>query len=272
MLKDFYKQNSTEIVALVKNYLHDSLFADNPNLKHAVIAVISGSIASGHYDKYSDIDLDFYCKDESSVEQYKDVILRFKKRISNEAETPIQIHRLKSLDATERELAGYKNDNALRETVCSLIVTDPDGSFSALQQRFKWYPDDVAKQKLQWLYAQLVFEHEEHFKIAAERNDTYYLDVAKLSILRLAGNALLLAGKQWPAFDKHLVASLTDANIDTNLTELFNKALSERDNISSVMNELVVSIEHYLVKGGHIPQESIAYWIDLRPTYSVSLG
>jgi predicted nucleotidyltransferase len=272
MLKDFYKQNRVEITSSVRTYLEEALFAENSKLKQDIIAVISGSIASGHYDQYSDIDLDLYCKDESSVEQYKDVILRLKKRISNEAETPIQIHRLKSLGATEKELAGHQNDNALRETACSLIVTDPDGDFSALQQRFKWYPDDVAEQKLQWLYAQLIFEHEEHFKIAAERSDAYYLEVAKLSILRLAGNAILLANKRWPAFDKHLVASLADAGIDAQLIGMFNKVLAENKNVTSLINELVVAIEHYLIAGDYIPKEPIKYWIDLRPAYSVSLG
>lgn len=272
MFKDYYKQNKAEITSLVKSYLEETLFAESPNLKRDVIAVISGSIASGHYDQYSDIDLDFYCKDEVDVEQYKDSISRFKKSISMQKDLPIQIHRLKSLAATEKELTNYKNDNALRETARSLVVTDPDGNFSALQQRFEWYPDDVAMQKLQWLYAQLVFEYEEHFKIAAERNDAYYLEVAKLSILRFAGNALLLANKQWPAFDKHLVASLMDTDIDARLTSLFNKALAENENVTSIVSELVAAIERYLISGGYIPKESIKYWIDLRPTYSVNLG
>jgi hypothetical protein len=272
MFKEFYKKDKSTIASLVESYLEEALFTDSPHLKQDVIAVISGSIASGHYDQYSDIDLDFYCKNEADVEQYKNVISRLKKNISMEKDLPIQIHRLKSLAATEKELTNYENDNALRETARSLIVTDPDGNFSALQQRFEWYPDDVARQKLQWLYAQLIFEYEEHFKIAAERNDAYYLEVAKLSILRLTGNALLLANKQWPAFDKHLVASLRDAVIDPELIDLFNKALADREDISSTTKELVIAIELYLVTGGYIPKESIKYWIDLRPTYSVSLG
>lgn len=81
-----------------------------------------------------------------------------------------------------------------------------------------------------------MFEYEEHFKIAAERNDAYYLELAKLSILRLAGNALLLANKQWPEFDKHLVASLTDIDIDVDLTDLFNEVLAENENVTSVVN------------------------------------
>ena len=272
MFKEFYKQDKSTIVSLIKNFLTDTLFADNPDFASNIITVISGSIASGHYDQYSDIDLDFYCKNETDVEQYKDIIPLFKKSISMQKDLPIQIHRLKSLTATEKELTNYKNDNALRETVRSLIVTDPDGNFSALQQRFKWYPDDVARQKLQWLYAQLVFEYEEHFKIAVERNDAYYLEVAKLSILRLAGNVFLLANKQWPAFDKHLVASLMDTDIDADLTSLFNKALAENENVTSIVSELVVALERYLISGGYIPKESIKYWIDLRPTYSGNLG
>lgn len=272
MFKEFYKQDKSTIVSLIKNFLTDTLFADNPDFAANILTVISGSIASGHYDQYSDIDLDFYCNDEADVEQYKDIISQFKKSISMQKDLPIQIHRLKSLAAIEKELTNYENDNALREIACSLIVTDPDGNFSALQQRFKWYPDDVARQKLQWLYAQLVFEYEEHFKIAVERNDAYYLEVAKLSILRLAGNVFLLANKQWPAFDKHLVASLRDADIDADLTSLFNKALAENENVTSIVSELVVAIERYLISGGYIPKESIKYWIDLRPTYSVSLG
>lgn len=272
MFKEFYKQDESTIVSLIKNFLTDTLFADDPDFASNIITVISGSIASGHYDQYSDIDLDFYCNDEADVEQYKDIISQFKKSISMQKDLPIQIHRLKSLAETEKELANYENDNALRETARSLIVTDPDGSFSALQQRFEWYPDDVARQKLQWLYAQLVFEYEEHFKIAAERNDAYYLEVTKLSILRLTGNALLLANKQWPAFDKHLVVLLRDADIDPELIDLFNKALGDIEDVTSTIKELVVAIERHLVAGGYIPKESIKYWIDLRPTYSVSLG
>lgn len=272
MFKDFYKQNRAEITSLVKSYLGEALFANNPKLKQDLITVISGSIASGHYDQYSDIDLDFYCKDEAHVERYKDSISRFKKGISMEQDLPIQVHRLKSLTATEKELTNYENDNALRETARSLIVTDPEGSFSALQKRFEWYPDDVAKQKLQWLYAQLIFEYEEHFKIAAERNDVYYLEVAKLSILRLAGNALLLANKQWPAFDKHLVASLTDIDIDLDVINMFNKVLADREDVAITTKELVAAIERHLVAGGYIPKESIKYWISLRPTSSVRLG
>jgi len=272
MFKEFYKQDESTIVSLIKNFLTDTLFADNPDFASNIMTVISGSIASGHYDRYSDIDLDFYCNDEADVEQYKDIISQFKKSISMQKDLPIQIHRLKSLAATEKELTNYENDNALRETARSLIVTDPDGNFSALQRRFEWYPDDVARQKLQWLYAQLVFEYEEHFKIAAERNDAYYLEVATLSILRLTGNALLLANKQWPAFDKHLVASLMDIEIDAYLTSLFNKALAENENVTSIVSELIVAIERYLISGGYIPKESIKYWIDLRPIYSVNLG
>ena len=63
-----------------------------------------------------------------------------------------------------------------------------------------------------------------------------------------------------------------DIDIDAHLTSLFNKALAENENVTSIVSELIVAIERYLISGGYIPKESIKYGIDLRPIYSVNLG
>lgn len=47
MFKEFYKQDKSTIVSLIKNFLTDTLFADNPDFASNITTVISGSIASG---------------------------------------------------------------------------------------------------------------------------------------------------------------------------------------------------------------------------------
>lgn len=273
MFNNFYKQSVQDIAKLVKKYLEENLLSSNIELKQAITVTISGSIASGHYDQYSDIDLDLYCQSDAAVDRFKETVSDFKESISNKGDIPIQVHRLKSLTKVKEVLTKYNDDNMLREVAQSIIIIDPQGEFTTLQSKFDWYPEDVAKEKLRWLYAQLVFEYEEHFKVAADRDDAYYLQVSKLNVLRLAGNAFLLVNKKWPAFDKHLFASLKDVDCDETLLKLLESTLTtDISDIKCNVKELVRSIEAYLVGRDLIPQEPTRYWIDLRPTYSVSLG
>ena len=273
MFTDFHELNPQQIAALVLEYLEDTLFSSNKELEQVLAVAISGSVASGHYDQFSDIDLDFYCMEDSGVDRYQEVLLDFKKKTLAQSNTPLQIHRLKSMSKMANELSSYQDDNALREISQSVTVLDPQGHFSALQKNFIWYPEDVATEKLQWLYAQLVFEYNERYRIALVRDDLYYIRVSMLEILRLAGNALLVANKKWPAFDKHLYASLKSAGCDTNIMSKFDNALAANNNgLAASAGELVKSVEEYLVGQDLIPQETTKYWIDLRPAFSVNLG
>lgn len=270
MFEKFYELDQAEIVALVKEYLSRTLLATNPELQSEISVAISGSVALGYYDAHSDIDLDFYCDEPGQVDKFKDKIAAFKLAVDSDKSSPLQVHRLKDLETKKNELSGWTRDHALRELSRSLLVTDPNGKLANLQQQFDRYPDDILHEKVQWLFAQLIFEYEERFKISAERSDDYFSAVVKLNIVRLAGNLLLITNKQWISFDKHLIVTLKKSGCEQHIVDLICRAVRTTDNADIVL--LVNSLEAYLVSENFIDKKSVQYWVKLRPRHSVEIS
>lgn len=269
MFEKFYEQDQAQIAAIVNDYLSQHFFSDYPELETEISVAISGSVALGFYDSHSDIDLDFYCNDLSSVDIHKDKVASLKKRI-HASGLPLQIHRLKDIPTITKDLQSWAKDHGLRELNQSLVVHDPSGKFSKLQQQFAHYPDDILHEKIQWLFAQLIFEYEEHYKISIERADHFFNEVTRLAIIRLAGNLLLLSHNQWIAFDKHLVKTLENSTCSPGILSTLLRIIDSFDNAS--MGLLINSIETDLVTRGFIQKETSQYWIDLRPKHYVELS
>ena len=272
MFEKFYELDQSEIVNLVKTYLEENLFSTNPELKSDMSVAISGSIALGYYDAYSDIDLDFYCNSPEQVAKHKDKIVEFKQKVTQDKTVPIQVHSLKDLETISNDLSSWTKDHSLREMNRSLNVRDPRGSLTALQKKFSKYPEGVCHEKIQWLFAQLVFQYEEHFKPAIKRGDNYFTEVSKISIIRLSGNLLLVANKQWIAFDKHLFKTLNNTGCDPEVLEIIYQVIdSSGISNTKAVESLMRVLENNLIDKNAIKKETTKYWIDMRPRYSVEL-
>jgi hypothetical protein len=270
MFQKFYDLDQVQIVDLIRDYLSQTLFSEHSELQEVIIVAISGSIALGYYDAYSDIDLDFYCSNTDLATKHKDKIAALKLEVGADEAIPIQIHKLKDLESLEGDLSEWGKDHALRELNKSLIVSDPRAEFANLKKQFDHYPDEVIHEKIQWLFAQLVFEYEERFKMSVERGDDYFNAVSKLSIVRLVGNMLLITNNQWIAFDKHLFRTLQETGCDPNIVKLMHTVTNSTkpDDVAILLS----LIEERLIADNKISKQPAKYWIDLRPRHSVDIN
>lgn len=242
-----------------------------PKWKNRISIVIEGSVAGGTYDAHSDIDLHLVVPARLKKTYSLDEVKAYKKHLRVLGE-PVQIHAPTSYDEVQAKLEDWTADYALRESVRALIVVDPEDAFKRIQKFFQWYPKLIFKEKLNWLFAEAIFRYEDRFKVASKRSDLFFGEVNKLEIMRLLLNAYLLANKQFPAFDKHLMNDISRLSpVPTKLLGQSQRLLQAQDlrDMDRLLVELFETVESYCVEKRLMKQRSRQEWIDLRPSYQV---
>lgn len=271
-IKDFYKYQPAEIVSCFRDFLEGDLLRRYPNLEGKISVVITGSIPSGHYDKYSDIDTEFFYTQEGDRKKMNALVKAYKISL-RQKKLPIQFHPAKTFREVQKQhLDGWDHDDALREYSTALIVIDPQNRFKNLQAQIKWYPKNVLTEKINWLFAEAVFHYHDHYVVAYKRGDYFYAESVKLRIIKLLGNALLLSAHTFPVFDKHLyvaIRALADRKLLALLDEIITGRPTSRE--SKGVGKLLNVVEGRLIKDGWIKKKPKDYWILLRPKYKVEM-
>ncbi len=269
-IKHFYKKSQEEIVELFRDFIVSDMFELYPELRGRISLIITGSIPSGHYDQYSDIDCELFCVEETDRESMNTIVKEYKKSI-RERELPIQFHHAKTFAELQKEhLSGWEHDNALREYSVALTVFDPEKRYENIRSTIQWYPKDVLTEKLNWLFAESVFNFEDRFVIAVKRNNALFAHSVRSHIIKLLGNALLMAGGHWPVFEKHLYTKLNEYG-ENDFCLAVNDLLvtTNASAVEEKLKTLIVYVENRLLKDEWIEKKSKNQWILLRPKYKV---
>lgn len=253
-------------------FLEEDFFSYFPKWKGKVSIIIGGSVAHGHYDEYSDIDVKILLSTQRLKIYTREQIGKYKKRLFTLKE-PIQLCSPETYDQLQARLSDWSRDWYLRDFSQALIVQDADGRFRNIQKRFQRYPDAIRKEKLSWLIAEATFHLKERFEIAIKRKDPFFIEITKLKIMRLFLNAYVISLGRFPSFDKHLyfeIKCLPNAELIKTLTD---RLIAERDPEKNYKDLKILreSIEIHLLKKKLIKKRSLQEWIDLRPTHRVEL-
>ncbi len=274
MLERFYEQNREEVAILVKDFLTTDTYPSIPGLQDVATVIATGSVGSGNYDSYSDIDLKVIFPTPEALNEYRVALKEYKKHVRESGE-PIQLHAPGVIEDIHRSLSAWLDDDQSREMAQALVIDDPHQQFQKLMSDFRYYPETVHREKIRWMFAELILQIRERFLVAQARGDAYFCGVVRMNIIRIALNTLLLLDKRWSSFDKHLyrdVQSLRAQQPDIFVS--IDALLAENDiaRAAVLITEIRNYIEDVLVRDGFITKESDQYWIDLRPEFQVKLG
>lgn len=270
MIKNLEKKSQKEIVGLVKDFVNKIFFDKFPKIKTHCSVIISGSIAFGNYDKYSDIDVQFIFP-EKFISGNRDKLKKHKIKLRNK-ERQIQIF-LKNFTNIRNDL-NWDQDIKLRLFHDALIVHDPKNKFKALQNKIKWYPKNIYNEKLNWLFAETVFQITDRYQTAMRRNDAFNILFYKTSILQLLMLTSLLLNNEYPTYRKHLYSFFKKLpDMPKGSKNLINKILKEKNPkvIFRLLNKAKNIFEKELIKKKLIKKHDDLYWIDLRPKHKIQL-
>ncbi|MDP2631290.1 MAG: DUF4037 domain-containing protein [Candidatus Uhrbacteria bacterium] len=273
MLKQFYLKDRKQIAIDIKKFFKDDFFVRYPELQKQVSIVIVGSVATANYDKYSDVDLDVICSNKKDEKRILKIIQSYKKELRTRG-IPMQIHAPRTYTEIENQLSVWERDAMLREYSQAIIVSDQGNRFKKIQNKYQWYPWHVFKEKLLWLFAEMIFEYEERYSVAIRRKDFYFEEAIKMKILRYLFAIILLTNKKYPAFDKHVYQDILKVNkLPKDFLKVVNRLLRSHDfkKNKKLLLEIIGIVEDYLIKKRYIKKESRQYWVDLRPKYKVEM-
>jgi hypothetical protein len=258
---------------LMKWFLEEELFKECPEWRDHVSLLITGSVAEGAYDRYSDIDLSFFVTDGRHKSDFLPKLKAFKK-VLWAREEPLQLHNFLTFDDLEEKLVRNL-DTAWREHSCAVILWDPHGKYREMRRKYRYFPREVWREKIVWLFAEAVFSFRERMLIAIKRRDYYYVETQKINVIRLLLNSILLANRKFPAFDKHLFERV--ATLESCPSQILSQAkslLKERNlpEVERGTEKFISLVEKYLLAKKLIRAESMVYWIRLRPKHEVNFS
>ena len=269
-IKHFYRFSKTQIVDQFRDFVENDMFSRYPMLRGKISLIITGSVPSSHYDEYSDIDTEFFYTNEKVRQKMNAVVKEYKVSL-RERKIPVQFHPAKTFTELKKEhLEGWEHDDALREFSMALVVLDAGNRYEKIRSAIKWYPKDVLQEKLQWLFAEAVFNFEDRFVIAVKRHSNLYAQSVSSHIIKLLGNALLMIEDHYPVFEKHLYAELT-AFGEKDFCKMIDTLLliTDLNEMQRQLGTLISTVEERLIKDGWIKKETKEHWILLRPKYQV---
>lgn len=254
------------------DFIEHKFYPHFPDLKNVISIIIVGSVATQNYDKYSDIDIEIIFPSRNKSLEYLPTIQEYKKHLHGTKE-PIQIHKPTTYQEIQSELETWQEDHLLREYSQALIINDPENRFLRIQQQFIYYPEEIYKEKISWLFAETVFQITERLETALARNDVYFSEFVKLQIVRLFLNTLLLLNKKWPAFDKHLYRDVQKLTLAQGTFVISDTLLTAPITAKSLplIYQLKSEAEKRLLEAHLIKKESDQYWRNFRTKYQVKL-
>lgn len=276
LFKDFHKKNQEEIAGLVKKFVYEDFFVIYPELKNKASILITGSVASGHYDSRSDIDLTIIFPSKQSWKKLKFVILgEFKNKHLEPLREPLEVHgkNITYFQKIDEDLGSWKYDWMLRELAEALIIHDPKGRFKKIKEKYKWYPKDIFQEKINYIYAESSFLFLERYKTALERSSLFYAEIIKLRILKLFVAALIMANNEYPTYDKHSYDCVTKNPKYKKLKIIIDNIISEMNGkkIFKLFTKLRGEIEKLLISKKFIAKQSDRYWISFRSTLKIDI-
>jgi predicted nucleotidyltransferase len=274
MFNEFWTKSPKQISKEIKIFLDSDFFIKFPELRKLTSVIIVGSIATSNYDEYSDIDLEVLFSDKIKPSKLQAMIQDYKKDLKKR-KIQIQIHRPKMYKEIESDLKSWKNDGMLREYSQAIIVSDPKNLFKSIQSKYRKYPKDILKEKLQWLFAEMIFEFEERHAVAAKRNDTYFCEVLKIKIIKYLLIIELLVRGKYPSFDKHIFHDIEkEKNLPLGFLQIVEKIIKSHGLTRNQKNlrKAIEIVESDLIKKKYITKETRDHWIDLRPKHKVEMN
>ena len=277
LFENFHEKNREEITKLVKQFAEQDFFFVFPELRNEVSILITGSVASGFQDKNSDIDFVVFFQEKKLFEKYKPLIIKeFKGQNGQSKKAPLELHggNIKLFEDVENELNLWNKDWMLREIADAIVAYDPENIFKNLQQKYSWYPDEIFKDKMNWLFAESAFLIFDRYKTGMTRKSLFYIESVKIRVIRLFLITLVMLGKKYPKSEKHLQKDIEIfGNVSGEILSLINSILTERDG-EKVFSRLCIlrkEIENILVERKIITKENNEYWFGSRQSYKVEI-
>lgn len=260
-----------EIIKFAQDYVDQEFFGHLPELKEQVSVVLTGSIPLGNYDAESDIDLNFIFPEDVFI-NYSESLRKFKTQL---VESSPQVQPFfKDTFENLQTLFEWRDDHRLKEFATGIILYDPSGKFSDFQEKITWYPDEIFREKIHWLFAEIVFEFDDRWKTASRRGDSFFLIASKLRIVSLITNTLFLLNHKYPVGDKQLFNELRKLpNNQRQIKDNVLKVISSNDlqEVNDLLKRAIGELEDELIERGLIEEKENKYWIDLRPKYKVEI-
>jgi len=260
-----------QISTFASDYVETTVFTKYPNLKNETTVVITGSVAKKQWDDSSDIDINFIFPKET-LSRLGNELKEYKKGLSDNY-PQIQSFFKDTYEDLET-LLDWEDDLRLGEFSVAIILHDPKNWFKEFQSKISWYPEEILREKINWLFAETVFELEDRLKVAIKRKNEYFLEVVKLRLIRLIANTFLLLANNYPPGDKQLWKIFQNHdNVPVEIKKILEKSLNEQNEneILKLLEEAKKLTESMLISKNLITKNPIDYWIKLRPKYQVKI-
>ncbi|MEI6649821.1 MAG: nucleotidyltransferase domain-containing protein [Candidatus Moraniibacteriota bacterium] len=277
LFQDFERKNRQEISELVKKFVVDDLFIAVPDLMKTASIIVTGSVANGTYDKDSDIDLTIIFYDEEGLLNGRGPLLNeFKGENLKTKKKPIELHgqSIVWFDRLHDDMKSWKKDWLLAEMKDALIIYDPENKIRLLQDEFDWYPDEIYREKMRWLFAEATFLLFDRYSIAMGRKSVYYSEMTKLKIVGHFMSCLLMLDRRYPKSVKHLQKDILKIeHIPSEIIRCIDEVLVERE-FGKIFDSLRLGrsmIEDILINRSLIRKESEEYWAGFRSEYMVEI-
>jgi predicted nucleotidyltransferase len=272
MLQKLNKLSPKQIAKTIKqDFLQNNLFRHFPETKDKVSVALIGSISYGLYDDKSDIDISIIFP-ESLQTEYRDKLKSFKAEFK-QYDRQIQIFYNTNFEQLQ-QLTSWQDDLKIREFAGGIILHDPNKVLTKIQRQISWYPTKIYKEKINWLFAEAVFELMDRYKTATKRKDVFYGSVSKLKFLQLIMTMMLMVNKNYPIYEKHLYRLQSKQKVlPKGYLSSLKRIMTEQDLAKSyvLMDKLLHTSEALLVAKRLIPKKDEPYWIDARPGSKVKL-
>jgi predicted nucleotidyltransferase len=227
-------QNKDKIIENIKSFVNAELFREFPFLKNSSAITISGSIASNTYDKDSDIDLHII-RSENMEKTQLQALKNYKQELS-ESGSNIELRFARTYEVLE-EYLNWNDDYILGEFQNAIFIHDSNNRLNTLLDKFRWYPDDVFKDKIKYLLSELLLITEKEIEKTIQRENKYYFYVLKTKFLRFSLTTIRLLNKKYPVYDKKLFETTQELIKSDELKNLLLTILdaNEKEQIKAAM-------------------------------------
>lgn len=260
MIIELENRTQQEIAKQTYDYLRDNLFVKTPQLSDLTALVIVGSVSTGDYDKFSDIDINVVLpetEDNFALKNFKDEL---KHNGSN-----IELRFARNYEILEKYL-NWNDDFILGEYQNGIVLQDPTGRFRELISKFSWYPPEVYQNKVDWIFHEITFSIYKDFEPLTRRSQTnrFLVEVLRVRIARYLLTALRLINKKYPIHDKKLYVNTKNLVGEVHpIIKAIDNLLGEQDilRIYEILKQVRTNLETELVNKGLLKKESIETWL-----------
>lgn len=258
------------VIRQIRDYANETFFHRYPHLREVTAVVIVDSVAVGLYDEYSDVDVKFIFPQEV-VDRQSEEFAAYEEEIAQQNEH-IQFIFRDTYEGLEQLAEAWDNDPLTGEFASALIVQDPLKQFAIIQQKLQWYPPHILREKLNWLFGQIVFQTEHFYTVSAAREDAFFNLIIKGRLIEMFMGITFLLNEKYPVGKKIYLYFQRLPYIPPGLDKLIAELLTEPSGKRGL--ELVRKgrqiLEKELLGRELIPRADEAYWMRRKSKYTVS--